>query len=200
MYDDVIETRGDYRVRVRYQEGAENPREDYDQIVGVETTHSGHYITTPDPAGDEAIQSAARYWTSQYRFDHAERLLERYIGLHGGVSELDAPHDGPRSVWYLTPDMMRKAGFTDEQITPDRMRVLIEGERKEYRAWADGEVYLITVEKRTEWFRDADPDITGDTSRETWEDVETVGGFIGDEYAREAALEMLDAYAPKQDA
>lgn len=198
MYDEILETTpdGKYRVRVRYMEGCESPREDGDyHVSGVVTTCADRYLAIADPAGDQRVSDAWNRLEYRYEWRDAEPMLERYVRILGGVSELDTPNEGPRTIWYVLPDQMREAGFTDDQITPERMREALEAERKEYRAWAEGETYGIIIEKNTTWVRVTDDEmISFDDTMETWEEEESVWGIIGDEYAEQEAREMLSHY------
>jgi hypothetical protein len=193
MYDEIIATTpdGKFRARVTYMEGADNPRTDGDyHAAGVVTTYDGDYIKVADPAGDQRVSDAWNRLEYRYEWRDAEPMIERYIRILGGVAELDTPHDGPRTVWYVLPEKMRELGWEDERITPDEMRKVIEAERKEYRAWAEGEVYGVIIEKNVTWAKVEDPDET----METWEEEESVWGIIGDEWAEQEAREMLSHY------
>lgn len=196
MYDEIIATTpdGKYRARVRYMEGAENPREDGDyHIAGVVTTYGDRYVKVADPAGDQRVSDAWNRLEYRYTWREAEPMIERYIRILGGISRLDTPHDGPRSVWYVLPEMLSKAGFRDDELTPHKMIEILDAERKEYRAWAEGETYGVIIEKRTEWFHRDDDGIEVATM-ETWETEEDVWGIIGDEWAEQEAREMLSHY------
>jgi hypothetical protein len=94
------------------------------------------------------------------------------------------PHEGPVSVWYLTPE-----GIAETTDPEECIRV----EMQEFQNWLDGEVYGVVIEKAVDWDRrDADESMT------TWKTVDDCWGNIGYEYAREAALEEFAPYKEEE--
>ena len=71
----------------------------------------------------------------------------------------------------------------------------------EWRAYVEGSVYGVVIEELTTWTRDAPcADREGrvsDDTRETWETVDSCGGFYGYEYAEESAREQLAYFSGK---
>lgn len=58
------------------------------------------------------------------------------------------------------------------------MRANLEGWVDTWRQWADGEVYVIALERRVTWHRDELADVPADAprTRQTWETVDSIGG------------------------
>lgn len=184
-YSETVESNDTLRVRIEVQDDSYdmNPRTDRDGIVtGVVTIPESRYADVEDPTG--TLGDAWRRLTGDhgYRNRDAVRIFERYVRLLGGVSEYDTPHDGPGAVWYVLPEYMEAVGFKAEEITPEKMREALEAERKEYRAWAEGDVYGYVLERI-----DADGDVV--------EELEAVWGFIGHEYAEEEARSVFEHQA-----
>ena len=100
-------------------------------------------------------------------------------------------------IWGWNKDGERVHTPTHDDGTPMRPT---EHNLDEWRAWADGDVYFFTIEKAVKWQRLGSDDepvfIAEEPTMTTWEEVETLGTFYGDEYAKEAALESLDSFAP----
>jgi len=71
----------------------------------------------------------------------------------------------------------------------------------EWRAYVEGAVYGVVIEELTTWTRDvpcADREgRVSDDTRETWETVDSCGGFYGYEYAEESAREQLAYFSGK---
>lgn len=193
-YEEIIEERDGFRVKLVAMEGAENPREDGDyHLAGVVTTDNyGRYIDTADPAGDGRVQSAWERLSQNHYPREAVPMLERYIRILGGVSEYESPHDGANNLWYIVPGPKWNEAMMTETFDPDRAREIIKAERDEYRAWCEGEVYGYVVEKRTKWQQvDTDDDVT----METWEETDdgSLWGLIGRDYAESEARAALTA-------
>ena len=89
--------------------------------------------------------------------------------------------------------------------TRDDVDEMVDDLEIHYLANCDGEVYWISVErrllKRTEYFTMDDRHPVDADEAEVWFEVadSVVGGHYGEKLAREAALEALDDYAPKDE-
>lgn len=178
---DVIETseNGRYRVRLEIDQETSscNPREEDAHITHVITPTQQRYIDV-DPDGGPL----------QYGWDHfstrpdSEKLFIRWAHIfHRAVVVEDRPHDGAWSFWYMTLAQIAEIGNTPEEA--------IAIEIKEYRAWAEGEVFGYVVEKAVDWDRR-----DGDDSMTTWETVDDCWGLIGREYAEESARDAFELY------
>lgn len=58
----------------------------------------------------------------------------------------------------------------------------------DWQAWLDGEVYGVILEELTTWTSNT---IAGPRTRDEWESIESVWGFYGSDYAKEAGLETF---------
>lgn len=204
-YDYVVEETETHRVRLVLDDNTTDPREDDEFACGALTIPSSLFVDVAHP-GELAEEAKPRLFGDYGRFyghgDMSYRdgvaVFERWVRVfHGGATLYDSPNDGPSMVWYMTPEMMRTRGFDGEQATDrDRMAEILELSRKEYRAWAEGDAWGVVVEKRVHWTTD-DEDMD-DSERDTWEEVESVWGFIGSEYAETEARAMLADQPPDE--
>lgn len=191
---DIIATSADGRFRavIDFDDYAENPRTWADVITGAVTFPDRQFHDVPEsgPLADQWRRLIDRheYHSRGARAD-VGAIFERYVrACHGGVSEIFSPHDGPSAIFYVLPDMMRAAGFSDEESTSvQRMTDVLQAELSEYRSYADGDVYVIRVDELQTWQRVGHEDET----RDVWDTVESLGQVIGDSYAREEAMMML---------
>lgn len=201
---DVIETTDTHRVRLVQDIDCTNPRDDDEFACGALVIPGSDYNDVPHP-GDLAEEAGPRLFGDYGTyFGHAAdgrgirdgvAIFERWVRVfHGGATLYDTPYDGPSVVWYMTPEMMRARGFEGDMATDTaRMEEILEAERNEYRAWAEGDCWGVVVEKRVHWTTE-DEDVD---DRDTWEETEdgSVWGFIGYEYAEAEARTMLASYA-----
>ena len=123
-------------------------------------------------------------------------IFGRYLAIfHGGSIERWSGQrwDDPTYVAYVTETMVRDAwGRTDRPVPP--------AELDEWEAYCEGEVYFYDIErkvKRNTTTTTLDGKYLDESSHEEWESVDSCGGYYGEKWAREAALEALDTYAPK---
>lgn len=192
-YTETIAEHGDYRARIEIEEGASNPREEYDyHMCGVVTLYAGRYINVADPAGDDRVNAAwSRLLNSdRYRWDEAGDILARYIRILGGVSEYDTPNDGPASLWYVMPE--RWTEMTESEWDADKARAAMRDERMEYRSWGEGDVWGVVIEKKTVWVPKGHPDAPEEM--QTWEVEDSMWGLIGRERAETEAAFILSEY------
>lgn len=188
MSDDVLATTDDGRFRVRLvpDEAPENPRNDQDTCVHVITidTHHGKYHPVDEDGGPLAAAWEFYGWNRWGGIDNFTRYAAIY---HNAIVLESNPHDGPRSLWYMTGEeaIALDCGLLTEGY--------IEAEMEEYEAWASGDVWRFIVEQRVGWTRDDDPD----ESMDTWEHVDSRSGFYGSTYARQQARDALAFYAAR---
>lgn len=189
---DVLETAGKYRVRLEIQRNSQdaNPRVDDDcNLANVITPKGQRYIDVDEDHGPlregwERIQDV-------YLDKEAVAVFTRWARIfHGATVVEHRPHDGAWALWYVMPDKLAETALSAE--------ALIQAEVEQYRMWAEGEVYGHIIEKNvTRIPRDAedrdDPEVDAETSE--WEHVDSCWGYIGREYAEEAAREAFAGYA-----
>ena len=205
-YTETLEERDGYRVRLEVDEYPETPYDDsqspllridggYYGVRSVEHIQVGSTRPTDD---DAAIENAVSHWHTTPS-DSDWHLFERYLRAFFGVTEIETYYSG--DYWYVTYNSRawRKAiGWeTDEQDAEALAKGFAKPNMEEYKNWINGEVYFYVVEKDVEW-RKVDP-TTDDPdyldTMHTWETVDSCGGYYGDEYAREAAMEAFVAEA-----
>lgn len=179
---EILESTETMRLRIVIDGDPSNPRHEFERLCHVATVPDRDYVDVDKDAGPYA--PAWSYYLSRERPDDYRRdsvvLFMRYVAIAGGVAELHTPHDGPVSVWYLTPEDLEQ---TNDPVA------CIKGEQEEYRAWATGEVYGYVIEQRVTWERTDRPGAT----MQTWEHVDSCYGFYGHEYAVEAGREAWGA-------
>lgn len=181
---EIIETRGDYRVALYLDDTMGNPRDEYDHTAHVVSVPDRSYLP-PDKDGGPLAGKWQRCLDNTPRKRDATDLFERYCRTIGVLTLLDTPVDGPTSVWYLMPDEIQ--ALANDECDPVK---LLEGERDEYRAWAEGSVYGYQIEQRIVWHKadheDADTMVT-------WECIDGVGGYYGWEDAESEARSALES-------
>lgn len=179
---EILETSKDGRHRVRLvrDEDPVNPRRDYENLCHVITVPGSLFIDVDEDGGP--LQHGWDHFHDRYDTGRDTNLFIRWARIyHGAVAVEHRPHDGPRSLWYLLPADIEKIGNTPQEA--------IEGEIREYRAWAEGDVWGYVIERIVDWDRR-----DGEGSMTTWEHVDSCWGFIGYEYAEQEAKEQFAAH------
>jgi hypothetical protein len=175
---EILETAGRYRLRLSMDTEPANPRRDYDHISRVITVENEKYADIDENGGP--LQYGWDYFSDH---ENGDDLFIRWARMaHGAVVVQDSPHDGARSFWYLMPDGLK-------EVT-DPLEFLA-AEIREYRAWAEGDVWGHIIEKSVRWQR---CETAEDESMITWEEVESCWGYIGREYAEREARESFVPY------
>lgn len=217
MSDDttVLETVGDLRVRLVYQDDTEdsNPRED-DGNTGVMALFHRRY-TLGDQGDHERtiVQDAMdRYgsWalTARYlrAFHGATVVLPVGLIDHSGISvyagtpldvvrDLRHPFDsqgwdsGTVGIIFDTPATREGWG---ERATPERVEAALREEVEIYGAYLRGEVYGYIVE------RHVDESASDYDEMLTWEEVESCYGYVGHENAVDAAQGALASFVTEE--
>lgn len=200
----VIETRGDYRVRIVPDECADEPYNDgQSPLLRIEPRFEMRVTYVDTGASrphqeDEFIIAAIQRWNTTPGRDNWN-LFEKYLRAYFGVTQIETWYTD--IYWYVTYDSAawRKSIGFDGVIAP------LDGGKggaslAAYKAWCEGEVYSWVVEKRVAWRAvnpvTDDPDYAEYPDRETWETVESCSGYYGyDEYLKEEALEALTSAA-----
>lgn len=173
-----------FQVSIHLDEDPQNPRNMSDDPIHVLTVPGSGYIDVdadPGPWGD--------YWRrllDRYDWFTAIELIERYARTVGAYTYDHAPHQGARSVWYLT---------REDAADWDDPGAALKAYAEEYQAWAEGEVYGYVIEREATWQR-VDGSEAGER-RTTWEHVDSVWGFYGPgtEYVEQEARDTVKAIA-----
>jgi hypothetical protein len=201
-YSEIVETRGNWRVVLHIEEGPDEPYDDRQSpLLRLDTSgryRSGTVRATHVMATGRPTYADARIEEAAERFDGELSMLEKYLrAYHGTTQFVTWSSEDYTYVSYDTPAWREYIGF-DGKTAP--MDGLPEGavNLDEYQAWCEGEVYWYVVEKRAHWTTE-DEEIE-DKERDTWEHVDSCGGYYGAEWAEEAAKEALDDHAPRETA
>lgn len=178
---DVLEGVPDgWQVSIEYDADASSPRDMTDDPVHVLTVPNSRYVDVDKDPGPWGPQWC--HLLDRYDWPRAIEIMVRYAALVGGFVYDHAPHDGARSLWYLTRE--------DADDWADPLAALADYAR-EYQAWCEGETYGYVIRQQVTWQRVDDPTITADR----WEIVDSCWGFYGPgtEYVEEQARESLAA-------
>jgi hypothetical protein len=131
----------------------------------------------------EAADAVLAAWQ---RLDDRD-MFERYLRMFHAVTTVAVASNGQTDVLVFdTADFRRHVGMT---TTPAE----VSGERDEWQAWLDGDVYGVIVERRRAGIIAWDDATT--TTIEQWWEVESVWGIYGHTYALEEAAELLASCA-----
>ncbi|GAA2637905.1 hypothetical protein GCM10010399_83980 [Dactylosporangium fulvum] len=142
---------------------------------------SGHVQAAADVYQDRRAEQIRRAW--QHFTDHD--LFSRYLRLSHGTTAIAAATTGDTTVLtFDTSDYRAHAGITT--ITD------LTGERDEWQAWLDGDVYGVIVEHRTTAQRCLH---CGHIRPSSLVEVDACWGHYGRAYAAEQALHLLRAAA-----
>lgn len=174
MVNDILETADGFRLRLEIEDGPVNPRRDYDHLVNVITPKGQRYIDVDEDGGP------LRYGWDHFsaRANGAELFIRWARIMHGAVAVEDKPTEGAWAIWYLMPAKAKESTRPPEKV--------IDAEIREYRSWAEGDVWNYVIEKRVEW-EPAEKNGDAEKTMITWEIEESVSGFIGREYAEQEA-------------
>jgi hypothetical protein len=185
MYDGTVTTRDPDLVEtyelddgrtayLLYDRDTPNPRGDYDHASVMVQCSSGYLDI--DDAGQ--VGDGIAHWcgTGDYvRHRDCDALVERYARMFCDVAAFtrwDGRADRSDGSWgyaWLTRETVQREGITDPAT-------YLDGEVAEYAAWAAGECYGVIV-------NDADG-----------EEVDSLWGLIGDDYAVKVAESGLDGF------
>lgn len=109
-------------------------------------------------------------------------MLDRWLRIyHGGSCEIisSSTYQGGDDFLVYDTRAMREAWG---QVSP--MVDKSDPEASEWQAYIDGDVYVVSAQRAISFDEDGEPD--------AWEDIDgPVGGYYGEEWARDAAIEML---------
>jgi hypothetical protein len=153
--------------------------------------YAAHVVGLDDDSTEPGHVNASRIreaW-EHYRYGpgNAYELLTRYLGIWHGATHVEyvTPNEG---YWVVfdSPERREQWGCTLEHV-PDNVK----GTAEEWRAYIQGEVYGVIVERhRTGTI--AWDDETADAIEE-WVHVDSRWGFYGSDYVEQEARRMLEA-------
>jgi hypothetical protein len=182
MTAEVIEERGDFRVSLQYDDSPEFP--DFVQSAVVST--NDRYLDFNDSYGYGSM--VRREWS-----EHASDVIERWLKIFHGARAVGVVTTRDTTYLALLTD-----GAQEYYGTPDDLvQECVNGDAETFQQWIDGDVWGYVVEKRTKWQRlgsDGEPVFLEDvTVMETWEEVSSLWGLYGREYAETEALAALNS-------
>ena len=179
-----------------------NPRDDYSNAGVIHVLDQRRYDVPQEsdvPGIDAAIEEhdfrAVARWLRI--FHGATAVLPLYSSYSGNEWNIaagdldDAPEAGDYiGVTYDTAQTRKDTGF----VSPVQMAAAMAADVQTYRSWAEGDVWGHIVQRAD---LDADGEITG------WDAADDMGsscwGFIGQQWAEEAAQEALDSVVADYD-
>lgn len=168
-----------YRATLHRDESPCRPDWDYGPLVFYIDRWGASMLSGTDPGN---ITAAVDRWR------HNSDLLERWLrAFHGAEAYWFSACQGEDVVAIVTEQMWRDWGNEGEMPTG-----VAREQSVEWQAYIEGDVYIIEIER-------TDSLCTCDECDPTWESLDTVGGHYGDEWAKQAALDLLAAHLPKED-
>jgi hypothetical protein len=196
-YSETLEERDGYRVRIVRDEYGDTPYDcSQSPLLRIDYRSYGGGATFVDTSEmrphqeDEYILNAISHWQTDPS-DRDWKLFEKYLRAFFGVTTIETW--ASQDYWYITYD---SEGWR-RSLTVDGADGEFKPSMEEYRAWCEGECYFYVIEKQETWVKQ-DP-TTDDPAyldtMTTWETVDSCGGYYGDEYVKEAALEAFVAEA-----
>lgn len=155
---------------------------DLETVSGADSAeHDGLPMSLP-----EAIDRAMRDDYGHHVRDLSEALeiVDRWLRVyHGGSLTTISSSTDRRGSTYVVYDTRAMRGYWGQT---GEMLETSDPDAPEWQAYIDGEVYVVSVERATAFDEDDEP--CG------WDVVEgPIGGHYGDDWAAQAALDMLDA-------
>lgn len=173
--NDIIQTKGEFRVRLKIDEHPENPRRTYDHLANVITPKGQRFIDVDEDGGP-----------LQYGWDHfadSDDGIDKFIRwariMHSATAVYVRPAGGQgvRAIWYVMPDKAKETTHSPQEV--------IDSEVREYQSWTEGDVWTCVIEKREVWVPENG---NGDSRRMvSWVEEDSVSGLIGRDYAEEYA-------------
>lgn len=131
-------------------------------------------------------EPAAQIVAAWYRLADYDRFC-RYLRICHGVSSVAAATTAQQEVLVFdTAEFRRHVGATAPAVD-------LSGEQAEWRAWLDGDVYGVIVQRHRTGTTRWDDGTTSAAS--TWREVDSVWGLFGYDIAYQQALDLLQQHA-----
>ena len=190
---DIIEMTPTSRLTIEQDTDAQNPREDWDMITGT--------LTIEAPWNRNTVFSVHTFpgdiADAQYRLNSDDIAVLRWARVFHLIT-LDYSEG---TYWWADPEQMTAnwpelIQGSSEYV--EKESEVIKQEQAVYQTWCDGEVYVVSLDRKFEWIKVTEP--TEDTeSREEWEPIESLGGcYLDDTYTAQAvALESFTLTDPE---
>jgi hypothetical protein len=187
-YSEVIETRGDYRVRIEIDPGPSEPEGDCEAPLLRVEIGSASSVDSRAKFADDRVRAAFGYWCRRPG-DEGWRFFVKYVCAFFGATSVQSwlSENENYYVAWDTPEYREYSGAPADLSDADLVGA-------EWKAYTNGDVWDVVVEKRVTWTTDDEYD-----DRDTWEDAGELaasGGYYGRDWAEQAAREHLDEWAP----
>lgn len=204
-YSEIIKETDSLRVSIEVDEYASEPWGDcYAPTFRFETGVGATALVfgNADPSGaDDRIVEALNRWGDPSSPGFA-RLFEKWARAYLGTTKVDTWYSDGLRGWYVALDTAawRETVGAPSPLTEDMLH--------DVRAWAEGDVFVVTAEQRVhvkyrkdKYLPEADQSFESEASEyDEWEHVDSCGGFYGWDSAREGAAEMFDQYSEEKNA
>jgi hypothetical protein len=186
-YEEIVEESGDYRAVIKLDDSAEKP-ESYGMtpVLQIDTGYYGGYKAEAfNPQAEDFVHAFNVLSDLENGNGYAYEVFERYLRIFHGATKVESHNIGvSREYGYLAFDT---AAWREEVGVGESFEA--EDILYDVRAWAEGDVWGVGLEKKVTW----------STEEEDYEDFdqweETPDGFVwgyyGHEYAEEEARGML---------
>lgn len=178
---EVVEERGDYRVVLYPDIDSSDPRDNDGQspLIRFYRDTAEHIAPTWKSGREDNIEGAARRWGPPNR--DTWHLFETYMRAFHGTTQIETYYSGNH--WYVTYDTTE---WREDTGAPANSVDITE-----WKAYCEGEVYGYVVQKRVTWLAQDDAGAEYGTM-ETWDDVDSLWGFYGYDYAIRNARDALN--------
>lgn len=208
---EIVEQRGEYRATIQYDHYPSEPDFEVgcpilrvDEWNRVTPTGYGSLSAKGDGIPGGGAWALAYFLRENGNTSDAVDVFDRWLRIwHGGGAvgyNLGISREYGY-VAYLTRLMVINVWGNEPEYVDANPDIFVP-ELAEWQAYCEGEVFLVEVERKVlavTGTLSLDRDVLRPLSEhEEWVTEDgPVGGYYGEDYAREAAVEMLSAYAPK---
>jgi hypothetical protein len=194
-HSEIVETRGKYRAIIEIDEIVSKPDGDF----------FGTVVYVFDRGGCELMAHAYSHPAEDFGLGHLWEhyrdmgLVERYLRIWEGIVGFDyfETRDGKYvnvvtrkdlEIWGWDPDDPASWPKNDDGTTrrPEQNNL------DEWRAYSEGDVWFVRVEKNVTWTTDDDEF----QDHDDWTEIDdtVVHGYYGQEWAEQSARAVLDVY------
>lgn len=185
-YSEVVETKGQYRAVIIADEDAAIP--DWDGMYP--TLQIDNYSVGP-LLGEGAADFAVILSTFISAVPEPLETFERYLRIFHGTTQFATYNLGKsREYGYVAFDT---AKWRESQGIDHPEHIKEEDMLSDVRSWAEGDVWGVRIEKLVTW--STEDEEVEDQDLSDWEELESVWGHYGREYAEQSAREALSLYA-----
>ena len=192
-YQEIVEQSGDYRAVIKLDDSPEKP-ESYGMVPVLQIDSNGYGSVKAEAFNDQAepFVHAFNVLSDLYHGNgYQYEVFERYMRIFHGATKVDSYNVGTiREYGYVGFDTAAWREEVGVGESFEREDIL-----EEVRAWAEGDVWGVGLEKRVTWSTDEEDY----DDMDTWEEIDDgfVWGFYGHRWAEQEALDSLKAQLAK---